>query len=156
MNIFLILLLSISTCFSVFMLVKSAKNAHELPDSASSFSYHYNNKIFTIWCVILAITCLHILPFKLWYLSALQFIGLLMVGFTPKYKTKNHTLHWIGGYLFGLASQGAVFFMNSKLLFVWLLFPIVFMYKDWKENATLIAEFICWSLLVICCILNLY
>ena len=79
MNIFLIILLSISTCFSVFMLVKSAKNAHELPDSASSFSYHYNNKIFTIWCVILAITCLHILPFKLWYLSALQFIGLLMV-----------------------------------------------------------------------------
>lgn len=56
--------------------------------------------------------------------------------------------YYVGGYLFGLASQIVVALLIPWLLMLWVLFPLVFTRKSWKENATFIAEGICYITLV--------
>ena len=82
-------------------------------------------------------------------------VGLLMVAASPCYRTENKVLHYVGGYLFGLASQVVVALLIPWLLILWVLFPLVFIRKDWKENATFIAEAICYLTLVVSLIVSL-
>ena len=97
---------------------------------------------------ILLFSSLHTLPPKYAYIAGMMSVGLLMVAASPYYRTENKVLHYVGGYLFGMASQIVVALLIPWLLISWILFPLVFIHKSWKENATFIAEGICYITLV--------
>jgi hypothetical protein len=141
-----------SVVLSVAMAIVAAKKAKELPDSVSSFSYYVGDVRFSLWATmtaaILLFSSLHALPPKHAYIAGMMSVGLLMVAASPCYRTENKVLHYVGGYLFGLASQIVVALLITWLLILWVLFPLVFIRKNWKENATFIAEGICYTTLV--------
>ncbi|MBF1414341.1 MAG: hypothetical protein HXN33_02050 [Prevotella histicola] len=148
-----------SVVLSVAMAIVAAKKAKELPDSVSSFSYYVGDVRFSLWATtmaaVLLFSSLHALPPKQGYIAGLMSIGLLMVAASPCYRTENKILHYVGGYLFGLTSQVVVALLMPWLLILWVLFPLVFIRKDWKENATFIAEAICYLTLVVSLIVSL-
>lgn len=148
-----------SVVLSVAMAIVAAKKAKELPDSVSSFSYYVGDVRFSLWtttmAAVLLFTSLHALPPKQGYIAGLMSVGLLMVAASPCYRTENKVLHYIGGYLFGLASQIVVALLIPWLLMLWVLFPLVFIRNSWKENATFIAEGICYLTLVVSLIVSL-
>ena len=148
-----------SVVLSVAMAIVAAKKAKELPDSVSSFSYYVGDVRFSLWATmtaaILLSSSLHVLPPKHAYIAGLLSVGLLMVAASPCYRTENKVLHYVGGYLFGLASQVVVALVMPWLLILWILFPLVFIHKSWKENATFIAEGICYVTLIVSLIISL-
>ena len=148
----MVYLIILSVVLSVAMAIVAAKKAKELPDSVSSFSYYVGDVRFSLWATmtaaVLLFSSLHALPPKQGYIAGLMSAGLLMVAASPRYRTENKVLHYVGGYLFGLASQVVVALVMPWLLTSWILFPLVFIRKDWKENATFIAEGICYITLV--------
>ena len=145
-----------SVVLSVAMAIVAAKKAKELPDSVSSFSYYVRFSLWaTMTAAILLFSSLHALPPKQGYIAGMMSVGLLMVAASPCYRTENKVLHYVGGYLFGLASQIVVALLIPWLLILWVLFPLVFIRKSWKENATFIAEGICYITLVGSLILSL-
>ena len=104
---------------------------------------------------VLLFSSLHALPPKQDYIAGMMSVGLLMVAASPCYRTENKVLHYVGGYLFGLARQVVVALVMPWLLILWVLLPLVFIRKSWKENATFIAEGICYITLVGSLILSL-
>ena len=154
----MVYLIILSVVLSVAMAIVAAKKAKELPDSVSSFSYYVGDVRFSLWATmtaaILLFSSLHALPPKHAYMQMMS-VGLLMVAASPCYRTENKVLHYVGGYLFGLASQIVVALLIPWLLLLWALFPLVFTRKSWKENATFIAEGICYITLVGSLILSL-
>ncbi len=152
-------LIILSVVLSVAMAIVAAKKAKELPDSVSSFSYYVGDVRFSLWATtmaaVLLFSSLHALPPKQGYIAGLMSVGLLMVAASPCYRTENKILHYVGGYLFGLTSQVVVALLMPWLLILWVLFPLVFIRKDWKENATFIAEAICYLTLVVSLIVSL-
>lgn len=155
----MVCLIILSVVLSVAMTIVAAKKAKELPDSVSSFSYYVGDVRFSLWtttmAAVLLFTSLHALPPKHAYIAGMMSVGLLMVAVSPCYRTENKVLHYVGGYLFGLASQVVVALVMPWLLILWVLFPLVFIRKSWKENATFIAEGICYITLVGILILSL-
>ncbi len=155
----MVYLIILSVVLSVAMAIVAAKKAKELPDSVSSFSYYVGDVRFSLWATmtaaILLSSSLHALSPKHVYIAGMMSVGLLMVAASPRYRTENKILHYIGGYLFGLASQVVVALVMPWLLTSWILFPLVFIRKSWKENATFIAEGICYITLVGSLILSL-
>lgn len=148
----MVYLIILSVVLSVAMAIVAAKKAKELPDSVSSFSYYVGDVHFSLWATmtaaILLFSSLHALPPKHAYIAGMMSVGLLMVAASPCYRTENKVLHYVGGYLFGLVSQIVVALLIPWLLILWVLFPLVFTRKSWKENATFIAEGICYTTLV--------
>lgn len=148
-----------SVVLSVAMAIVASKKAKELPDSVSSFSYYVGDVRFSLWtttmAAVLLFTSLHALPPKQGYIAGMMGVGLLMVAASPCYRTENKVLHYVGGYLFGMASQIVVALLIPWLLILWVLFPLVFIRNSWKENATFIAEGICYITLVGSLILSL-
>lgn len=155
----MVYLIIFSVVLSVAMAIVAAKKAKELPDSVSSFSYYVGDVRFSLWtttmAVVLLFSSLLALPPKQGYIAGLMSVGLLMVAASPCYRTENKILHYVGGYLFGLTSQVVVALVMPWLLILWVLFPLVFIRKDWKENATFIAEGICYFTLVVSLIVSL-
>ncbi len=155
----MVYLIILSVVLSVAMAIVAAKKAKELPDSVSSFSYYVGDVRFSLWATmtaaILLSSSLHALPPKHAYIAGLLSVGLLMVAASPCYRTENKVLHYVGGYLFGLASQVVVALVMPWLLILWILFPLVFIHKSWKENATFIAEGICYVTLIVSLIISL-
>lgn len=155
----MVYLIILSVVLSVAMAIVAAKKAKELPDSVSSFSYYVGDVRFSLWATtmaaVLLFSSLHALPPKQGYIAGLMSVGLLMVAASPCYRTENKILHYVGGYLFGLTSQVVVALLIPWLLILWVLFPLVFIRKDWKENATFVAEAICYLTLVVSLIVSL-
>lgn len=155
----MVYLIILSAVFSVAMAIVAAKKAKELPDSVSSFSYYVGVIRFSLWVaatgVILLFASLYVLPSKYTYIGGVMSAGLLMVAATPYYRTENKVLHYVGGYLFGLASQVVVALLTPWLLILWVLFPLIFIRKSWEENNTFIAEGICYLSLVVSLIISL-
>ena len=155
----MVYLIILSVVLSVAMAIVAANKAKELPDSVSSFSYYVGDVRFSLWATMMAaillFSSLHALLPKHAYIAGLMSVGLLMVAASPCYRTENKILHYIGGYLFGLASQVVVALVMPWLLVPWTLFPFVFIHRAWRENATFIAEAICYLTLVVCLIVSL-
>lgn len=148
MMILLILVGVVSVLFAVI----AAREAKELPDSVSSFSYIVGTKPFTAWAVLTAICLLYptinAVGERFSWIAFLQSAGLLMVAASPLYKSENKVLHYVGGYLFGIMTQVVVAMINPWWLFAWVLFPTVYLKKDWHENATFASEAICFGTLI--------
>ena len=155
----MVYLIILSVVLSVAMAIVAAKKARELPESVSSFSYYVGDVRFSLWATAISILllspALNVLPKSQSFLGALMSVGLLMVAASPCYRTENKVLHYVGGYLFGLASQVVVALVMPWLLVLWTLFPFVFIRKAWRENATFIAEAICYLTLVVSLIVSL-
>lgn len=155
----MVYLIILSVVLSVAMAIVAAKKAKELPDSVSSFSYYVGDVRFSLWVTMTAaiflFSSLHALPPKHAYIAGLMSVGLLIVAATPYYRTENKVLHYVGGYLFGLASQVVVALLTPWILISWVLFSLIFIRKSWKENNTFIAEGICYITLVVSLIISL-
>ena len=134
--------------------ILNMRKAKELPDSVSSFSYISGVKSFVLWAIItatlLGYSVVDVLPEHLGWLSFALAGGLLSVGASPLYRSENKVIHYFGGYLFGVVSQVIVFILNPYWLLLWVFFPLVFVRKGWRENATFISELICFVNLTAC------
>ena len=134
--------------------IVNMRKANEGPDSVSSFSYISGVKGFVLWAIItsalLGYSVVDVLPEHLGWLSFALAGGLLSVGASPLYRSENKVIHYFGGYLFGVVSQVIVFILNPYWLLLWVFFPLVFVRKGWRENATFISELICFVNLTDC------
>lgn len=126
-------------------LIYSTIKAKETPNSISETAYITSPKIFAGFMGALAGTLAPILletasDTSKWS-AFLTVVGLLMVHLTPKYKTENGLMHYIGGILAGISSQILVATNMPQMLYTWALFPILYFAN--KENWVLWAELIC-------------
>lgn len=146
-------LLIIATIASLAFAIVAAVKAKECPDSVSSLSYIVGSQPFSAWACFTAICLLYptayALGIKLSWLAMLQSMGLILVAASPLYRTENKVIHYIGGYLFGVVSQVVVTLLAPYMLIAWIGFPLVFLQKGWRENATFVSEAICFGTLII-------
>lgn len=148
------ILATVALLISAGYAILNMRKAKELPDSVSSFSYISGVKLFVLWAIItsalLGYSVVDVLPEHLGWLSFALTGGLLSVGASPLYRSENKAIHYFGGYLFGIVSQVIVFLLNPYWLLLWVMFPLVFVRKGWRENATFISELICFVNLTAC------
>ena len=155
----MVCMIVLSVILSVGIVVLAVRTAKELPDSVSSFSYYVGDVRFAIWAsataVLLLFPVLHVLPAECSCVGGLMSVGLLLVAASPYYRTENKVQHYTGGYLFGLCSQAVVALLMPCLLLSWTLFPLVFIRRSWRENATFVAEATCYLTLSVSLIVSL-
>lgn len=148
------ILATVALLISAGYAILNMHKAKELPDSVSSFSYISGVKLFVLWVIItsalLGYSVVGVLPEHLGWLSFALAGGLLSVGASPLYRSENKVIHYFGGYLFGVVSQVIVFLLSPYWLLLWIIFPLVFVIKGWKENATFVSELICFVNLTAC------
>lgn len=152
-------MLLLSAIISSAIAILAFKKAKEVPDSVSSFSYLLGPTTFTLWVISLVALLLFPAIFAIPKCDWIAFVmcsGLILVGASPYYRSENKVIHYLGGYLFGIASQVLVVLSGFPYsVILWLLFPIVFAKKTWRENATSVSEAICFFSLVISLIVSL-
>lgn len=154
-----LIMLLLSIVISSAIAVLAFKKAKEMPDSVSSFSYLLGPTTFTLWVIslvtLLLFPTIFAVPNHDWIVFAMC-SGLMLVGASPYYRSENKVIHYLGGYLFGITSQVLVVLSSFPYtVALWLLFPIVFAKKTWRENATSVSEAICFFSLIISLIVSL-
>lgn len=132
---------------AIYLIYAVIKNKG-IPDSISATAYAIKHKK-TFTAAMMGVSAL-MLPELLddssdntQCLSFLSIIGLMMVGLTPDYRTKEQgTIHYIGAFLAAVGSQLLLALNDPVALLGWGAYPILLLLNKGK-NSAFWAEVIC-------------
>ena len=138
----------------------------ELPKSISDLVYYLPKKwqwLWTMW--IWVVSLLTLIP----AIDRLSMIGMEALGFgslaclafcgaMPLIDKENTTMHWVFGISGCVLSQACVYFIHYESLWVWMVFPFLFLSsyiqpegwlgKAMKGKGVLLGEVICYVCLI--------
>ena len=136
-----------------FTLYLSRKNGKILNSLSSTAYIVEDDWVFTLNMVLAGILMapyiIAILPGMLGFIGMLFLIGMILVGASPHYKRTHKVMHYIGGYLAGIATQVVVLYIFWPLLLFWTPFIVHHIFNKQRQD-TFYSESICFILMGIC------
>lgn len=162
MSTLLIISLLMAVAYIAAVIIKDKK----LPDSISALVYALPSKwqwVWTLWLwavnLLMCIPLIDVLP-EIWkFLGFLTLACLGFVGAMPLINEDSKNMHWIFGISGCILSQICVWFIDYESLWIWIIFPILFLNnyifpnnyitRVTKEKSVFIAELLCYISLIV-------
>lgn len=119
---------------TVCLIATSWKN--DMLDSVSEVAYIIPHWAFTIWIALvgglLMPDIMEHLPENWQWVGFLCVVGLFCVGASSYYRTQERTLHYVGGFLWGVCATVVVILNCWPLLLGWILYVVLMWLSRWR------------------------